>query len=92
MLDAVKRGCIMGRMAREITIGFRVNEEEAAAIERAARKDRRNVSDFVRDAIMLDLMMEFDHTFMAEVRRRLRQAVEERVFQGDLPVETKKRA
>lgn len=82
----------MVRMARERQIALRMTEEEYIALERAARKDRRTVSDFIREAIMLDLMLVFDHTFMSEVRRQLRQAIEDRSFQGDLPIARKKRA
>jgi len=76
----------MAGMARERQIGVRVNEEEWVALERAARKDRRPVSDFIREAMMLDLMLVFDHTFMTEVRRQLRERIEHREFQRELPL------
>lgn len=76
----------MAGMLRERQIGFRVSEEEWGALERAARKDRRIVSDFIRDALLLDLMLDFDHTFMTEVRRQIRQRIEEKTFQRELPL------
>jgi uncharacterized protein (DUF1778 family) len=77
---------------RDERITFRVTSEELVAIERAARKDRRPVGDFVREAMMVDLMLVYDHTFMSEVRRQLRQSIEDKTFQGDLPIATRKRA
>lgn len=77
---------------RERQVAFRTTEEEYVALERAARKDRRSVGDFIRQALMLDLMLDFDHTFMSEVRRQIRQAIEDRSFQGELPIVRKKRA
>lgn len=82
----------MAGMTRVRQVFFRVNEEEYAALERAARKDRRTVSDFVRNVLMLDLMLDFDHTFMTEVRNQVRRRIEEGTFQRELPVEKKKRA
>jgi len=76
----------MARMARDRQIGVRVNDEEMVALERASRKDRRTVSDFIRDAMMLDLMLVFDHTFMTEVRRQIRERIENREFQRELPL------
>jgi uncharacterized protein (DUF1778 family) len=76
----------MARMARDRQIGVRVNDEEMVALERASRKDRRTVSDFIRDAMMLDLMLVFDHTFMTEVRRQIRERIEHREFQRELPL------
>lgn len=77
----------MARMTRDRQLGVRLNDEEWVAVERAARKDRRAMSDFIRDAMMLDLMLVFDHTFMTEVRRQIRQRIEERTFQRELPLE-----
>lgn len=82
----------MAGMTRVRQVFFRVNEEEYAALERAARKDRRTVSDFVRNVLMLDLMLDFDHTFMTDVRNQVRRRIEEGTFQRELPVEKKKRA
>lgn len=76
----------MASMSRERMVGFKVNEEEWNALERAAQKDRRNVSNFIRDALMLDLMLDFDHTFMTEVRRQVRERIEQRTFQRELPL------
>lgn len=81
----------MRGMGRERQVQFRMSEDEYVALERAARKERRTVSDFVREAIMIDLMMEFDHTFMSEVRRQMRQAIEDRTFQAELPVKMDRR-
>jgi len=71
---------------RERNVGFLVNAEEWAALERAAKKDRRTVSSFIRDALLLDLMLDYDHAFMTEVRRQIRQRIEEREFQRELPL------
>ena len=81
-------GDIMAAMLklRERNVGFLVNAEEWAALERAAKKDRRTVSSFIRDALLLDLMLDFDHTFMTEVRHQIRQRIEERTFQRELPL------
>lgn len=76
----------MAGMTRDRQIGVRLNDEEWVAVERAARKDRRAMSDFIRDAMMLDLMLVFDHTFMTEVRRQIRQRIEEKTFQRELPL------
>jgi hypothetical protein len=72
--------------ARYRNVAFRVSEEEWTALERAARKDRRTVSDFIREVLMVDLMLVFDHTFMSEVRRQVRQRIENREFQRELPL------
>jgi hypothetical protein len=79
-------------MTKDRHVAFRITEEEYVALERAAHKDRRSMGDFVRQALMLDLMLEYDHTFMTEVRRQIRQAIEDRTFQGELPIAKKKRA
>ena len=73
-------------MTRDRQVFFRINEDEYVALERAARKDRRTVSDFIRDVLMLDLMLVFDHTFMTEVRRQVRERIEKREFQRELPL------
>jgi len=88
MLDTVKRRDIMAGMLklRERNVAFRVSEDEWVALERAARKDRRTVSDFIREGLLLDLMLVFDHTFMTEVRRQIRERIEHREFQRELPL------
>lgn len=92
MVDSGIRGSIMERMTRDKQVAVRFTDEEYIALERAARKDRRTVSDFIREGVMIDLMLVYDHTFMREVRRQLRQSIENRTFQGDLPIATRKRA
>jgi hypothetical protein len=73
-------------MSRERNVAFKVNDEEWNVLERAAIKDRRTVSSFIRDALLLDLMLDFDHTFMTEVRRQIRERIENREFQRELPL------
>lgn len=72
--------------ARYRNVAFRVSEEEWVALERAARKDRRTVSDFIREVLMVDLMLHYDHSYMSEVRRQVRQRIEEKTFQCELPL------
>lgn len=67
-------------------VAFKVNEDEWVSLERAAMKDRRTVSSFIRDALLLDLMLDFDHVFMTEVRRQVRERIEQRTFQRELPL------
>lgn len=76
----------MASMSRERNVAFKVNDEEWNVLERAAMKDRRTVSSFIRDALLLDLMLDFDHTFMNEVRRQIRERIENREFQRELPL------
>jgi hypothetical protein len=85
-VDFVKREDIMAGMSRERNVAFKVSDEEWVALERAARKDRRTVSSFIRDALLIDLMLVFDHTFMTEVRRQIRERIEHREFQRELPL------
>jgi hypothetical protein len=73
-------------MSRERNVAFKVNEDEWVVLERAAHKDRRTISSFIRDALLLDLMVDFDHTFMTEVRRQIRQRVAEHEFQKEEPI------
>lgn len=58
---------------KEAIIYFRVTEEEKVALERAARKEGRTVSNFVRRHLLLDLMMAWDHTAMTEIRREIEE-------------------
>lgn len=81
----------MASMTRDRMVNFKVNDDEWVVLERAATKDRRSVSNYIRDALLLDLMVDFDHTFMTEVRRQIRERIEEKSFQRELPV-AKKRA
>lgn len=64
----------MSRMVKEKILAFRVSDEELVAIERAARKEGRTISNFVRRHLLLDLMMVWDHTAMTEIRRRIEEA------------------
>lgn len=73
-------------MSRERSVAFKVNENEWSVLERAAHNDRRTMSSFIRDALLLDLMVGFDHTFMTEVRRQIRQRVVEHEFKKELPI------
>ena len=82
----------MANMTKDRMVAFRVTDEEYNALERAAGKERRSVGNFVREGLMLDLMLDFDHTFMSEVRRQIRQRIEEKTFQRELPIAKKKRA
>jgi uncharacterized protein (DUF1778 family) len=84
----------MAGMVRNTNMVFRVTEEEKEAIERAARKEKMNVSDWLRKVVMVEHMMEWDHRAMMAVRNKveadIRAALEEH-FEA-LERVTKKRA
>jgi hypothetical protein len=60
-------------MTRDDRVYVRVSDEEFVAIERAARKEGRSVSNWIRRHLLLDLMMLWDHTAMTEIRRRIEE-------------------
>jgi hypothetical protein len=85
----------MGAMTRERMVNFRVTEEEFVALERAARKEKMTMSEWLRKVIMVEHMMEWDHTAMRVVRQKIerdiRAALEEHLMTYTEEMEAKKK-
>ncbi len=68
-------------MRKEELLAFRVNTQEKKMIERAARRNKMDVSDYVRSCVYFDLVMEGDVEALKLTAAGVRRAVATRLKQ-----------